>query len=70
MDDVALVLDTVGSQRTAFFGTHLGGRLALLFAATYPERTSAVVAHASHRPACATRTSPGAPARRNVIGSW
>src|SRR5512132_3346316 len=22
------------------------------------------------RPACATRTSPGAPARRNVIGSW
>jgi pimeloyl-ACP methyl ester carboxylesterase len=48
MDDVALVLDTVGSQRTAFFGTHLGGRLALLFAATYPERTSAVVAFASH----------------------
>jgi hypothetical protein len=32
MDDVALVLDTVGSQRTAFFGCHLGGRLALLFA--------------------------------------
>ena len=48
MDDVALVLDTVGSQRTAFFGTHLGGRLALLFAATYPERTSAVVTFASH----------------------
>src|SRR5215211_405438 len=48
MDDVRLVLDTVGSQRTAFFGTHLGGRMALLFAATYPERTSAVVAYASH----------------------
>jgi pimeloyl-ACP methyl ester carboxylesterase len=48
LDDVALVLDTVGSQRTAFFGTHLGGRLALLFAATYPERTSAVVAFGSH----------------------
>jgi class 3 adenylate cyclase len=48
MDDVRLVLDTVGSQRTAFFGTHLGGRLALLFAATYPERTRAVVAFASH----------------------
>ena len=29
MDDVALVLDSVGSERTAFFGTHLGGRLAL-----------------------------------------
>jgi class 3 adenylate cyclase len=48
MDDVALVLDSVGSKRSAFFGTHLGGRLALLFAATYPERTKAVVAFASH----------------------
>jgi pimeloyl-ACP methyl ester carboxylesterase len=48
MDDVRLILDTVGSQRTAFLGTHLGGRLALLFAATYPERTSAVVTFASH----------------------
>jgi pimeloyl-ACP methyl ester carboxylesterase len=36
MDDLRLVLDTVGSQRTAFFGTHLGGRLALLFAAPTP----------------------------------
>jgi class 3 adenylate cyclase len=48
LDDVALVLDTVGSERTAFFGTHLGGRLALLFAATFPERTAAVVSFASH----------------------
>jgi pimeloyl-ACP methyl ester carboxylesterase len=48
MDDVRLVLDTVGSERTAFFGGDLGGRLALLFAATYPERTRAVVAFAAH----------------------
>jgi class 3 adenylate cyclase len=48
LDDVRLVLDTVGSKRAAFFGTHLGGRLALLFAATYPERTAAVVTFASH----------------------
>jgi pimeloyl-ACP methyl ester carboxylesterase len=48
LDDVRLVLDTVGSTRAAFFGTHLGGRLALLFAATYPERTTAVVTFASH----------------------
>jgi hypothetical protein len=27
MDDVRLVLDAVGSERTALFGTHLGGRL-------------------------------------------
>jgi pimeloyl-ACP methyl ester carboxylesterase len=48
LDDVRLVLDAVGSRRTAFFGTHLGGRLALLFAASYPKRTSAVVTFASH----------------------
>jgi class 3 adenylate cyclase len=48
MDDVALVLDGVGSERAALFGCALGGRLALLFAATYPERTSAVVTFAAH----------------------
>jgi class 3 adenylate cyclase/pimeloyl-ACP methyl ester carboxylesterase len=48
MDDIGLVLDAVGSERAAFFGCHLGGRLGLLFAATYPERTAAVVTFASH----------------------
>jgi pimeloyl-ACP methyl ester carboxylesterase len=43
MDDVRLVPDTVGSQRTAFFGTHLGWRLALLFVATYPDRTRRLI---------------------------
>ncbi len=70
LDDLRLVLDAVGSQRTAFFGTHLGGRMALLFAATHPERTTAVVAYASIRPACATTTFPGAPASRDASGSW
>jgi pimeloyl-ACP methyl ester carboxylesterase len=40
--------DTVGSQRTAFFGGALDSRLALLFAAIYPERTRAVVTFAAH----------------------
>jgi pimeloyl-ACP methyl ester carboxylesterase len=48
LDDVRLVLDAVASRRAAFFGCHIGGRLALLFAATYPERTRAVVTFASH----------------------
>src|SRR4029453_8344768 len=70
LDDARLVLDTVGSERGALFGTHLGGGLALLFAATYPERTTAVVTFASPRPACATTTSPGAPATRTASSSW
>ena len=48
MDDVRAVMKAVGSERTAFFGCHLGGRLALLFAATHPELTSAVVTFAAH----------------------
>jgi class 3 adenylate cyclase len=48
MDDVRTVLRAVGSRRTAFFGCHLGGRLALLYAATHPEQTTAVVTFGSH----------------------
>ena len=48
MDDVRTVLRAVGSESTAFFGCHLGGRLALLFAATHPQHTTAVVTFAAH----------------------
>ena len=48
MDDVRTVLRAVGSERTAFFGRHLGGRLALLFAATHPRLTTALVTFAAH----------------------
>jgi class 3 adenylate cyclase len=48
LDDIVCVMDAIGSERAAFFGCHLGGRLALLFAATYPERTRAVVAFGAH----------------------
>ena len=43
MDDVRAVLDAVGSKRTAFLGTSEAGALSLLFAATYPSRTTALV---------------------------
>jgi class 3 adenylate cyclase len=48
MDETRTVMDAVGSERAALFGCHLGGRLALLFAATHPDRTSAVVSFAGH----------------------
>jgi pimeloyl-ACP methyl ester carboxylesterase len=43
MDDVRAVLDAVGSQQTAVFGFSEGGLMSVLFAATYPERTTALV---------------------------
>jgi class 3 adenylate cyclase len=42
MDDLAAVLDAVGSERTALFGASDLG-LSALFAATYPERVTALV---------------------------
>lgn len=43
MDDVRAVMDAVGSERAAVFGTSEGGSMCILFAATYPERTTALI---------------------------
>lgn len=43
MDDVRAVMDAAGSERAALFGISEGGPLCCLFAATYPERTRALV---------------------------
>jgi pimeloyl-ACP methyl ester carboxylesterase len=43
MDDVRTVMDAVGSERAAFFGISEGAPMCVLFAATYPERTEAVI---------------------------
>jgi class 3 adenylate cyclase len=42
MDDVRAVLDAVGSERAALFGHSEGGNMCLLFAATYPQRVTAL----------------------------
>ena len=43
MDDVRAVMDAAGSERAALLGVSEGGPLSSLFAATYPERTAALV---------------------------
>jgi class 3 adenylate cyclase len=43
MDDVRAVMDAAGSERAALFGMSEGATMCMLFAATYPERTSALV---------------------------
>ena len=43
MDDVRAVMDAVGCRRAALLGHVEGGSIAILFAATYPERVSALV---------------------------
>jgi DNA-binding winged helix-turn-helix (wHTH) protein/pimeloyl-ACP methyl ester carboxylesterase len=43
MDDVRAVMDAAGSERAALCGVSEGGPMCSLFAATYPERTAALV---------------------------
>jgi pimeloyl-ACP methyl ester carboxylesterase/DNA-binding winged helix-turn-helix (wHTH) protein len=43
MEDVHAVMDAVGSERAVLVGVSEGGPMCSLFAATYPEKTSALV---------------------------
>jgi pimeloyl-ACP methyl ester carboxylesterase/class 3 adenylate cyclase len=47
MDDMQAVMDAAGVERAALFGISEGGPASVLFAATYPERTSALVLYGS-----------------------
>jgi class 3 adenylate cyclase len=48
MDDVRAVMDAAGSERAALFGVSEGGPMSVLFAATYPDRASALVLYGSY----------------------
>ncbi len=48
MGDVLSVMDAVGCGRAALLGTDQTGPLAIVFAATYPERTAALVVYGSY----------------------
>jgi class 3 adenylate cyclase len=58
MDDIRAVMDAVGSERAVIYGASESGMIDLLFAATYPERTLALVIHGSYPSA---RWEPEAP---------
>ena len=70
VNDIASLMDTVGSERAAIMGLSETGAVALLFAATYPERTRAVVAYGTF--AGEGDTGPltrGSPIRKTPSGS-
>jgi class 3 adenylate cyclase len=47
MDDVRAVMDATSSGRAALFGISEGGPMSILFAATYPQRASALILYGS-----------------------
>jgi class 3 adenylate cyclase len=48
MADAVAVMDAAGSTRAALFGADATGPLAILFAATFPERTSALILYGTY----------------------
>ena len=64
MEDVRAVLDAVGSEQAVLFGSGHGGQTGALFAATYPERTSALVVYATTERAPGTEEEHRAELRR------
>src|SRR3989454_5784855 len=45
IDDVRAVMEAAGSKRAALFGVSEGGPMSILFAATHPDRVTALVLH-------------------------
>ena len=63
MDDVRTVMDAAGSERAVVMGANEGAMMAAFFAATSPDRVSALVlANATARPAWAPDNPSGVPA--------
>jgi class 3 adenylate cyclase len=48
MDDVRAVMDAAGCEQAAVLGVSEGGAMSMLFAATYPERTRALVLYGTY----------------------
>ena len=66
MEDVRAVLDAVGSKRTVVFGSSEGGNMCMLFAATYPERTAALVLNGAYAKGLWSEDYPWAKTREEM----
>jgi pimeloyl-ACP methyl ester carboxylesterase/DNA-binding winged helix-turn-helix (wHTH) protein/class 3 adenylate cyclase len=64
MTDVQAVMNAVGSERAALLGVSEGGPMCGLFAATYPERTEALVMIGSYAKRLWSEDYPWAPTER------
>ena len=70
MQDLRAVMDAAGSERAALFGLSEGGPMSVLFAATYPERVSALVLYGTFARMTATADYPGVTRRKRLTDSW
>ena len=66
MDDLRAVMDAAGSERAALIGMSEGATMSMLFAATYPERVTALVLWGAMARSTAAPDYPWAPEREAV----
>ncbi len=69
MDDVRAVMDAAGSARAVLVGSSEGGPLATLFAATYPERMSALILYGAYASAVRAPDYPWGPSADEVAAA-
>ena len=69
MDDVRAVMDAVGSERAALFGYSEGGAMCILFAATYPDRASALILGGAFARRTSAPDYPWAPAAEQQLAA-
>jgi pimeloyl-ACP methyl ester carboxylesterase len=69
MDDVRAVMDAVGSERAALFGYSEAGAMCILFAATYPDRASALILGGSFARRTSAPDYPWAPAAEQQLAA-
>ena len=77
MDDVRAVMEAAGSRKAVLFGVSEGGPLCTLFAATYPEKTEALVMIGSYARRLRDTDYPWGPTReerdafcRTLLEEW
>jgi pimeloyl-ACP methyl ester carboxylesterase/DNA-binding winged helix-turn-helix (wHTH) protein len=77
LDDVRAVMDAAGSRRAVLLGVSEGGPLCSLFAATYPEKTEALVMIGSYARRMQDHDYPWGPTReerdafcQSIVDEW
>lgn len=69
MDDVRAVMDAVGSEQAVLMGVSEGAPMCILFAATYPERTQALILHGGMARSTEAPDYPWAPPAEGLVES-
>jgi class 3 adenylate cyclase len=67
MDDVRAVMDAAGSERAALFGMSEGSTMCMMFAASHPERTAALVLWGAMARSTWAEDYPWAPEKEAVL---